>query len=395
MKDNDTFCTLPFLQFSTDPSGYYQACCIAKKTDMNMIDTAPLDFFNSTHMKSLRYDMANNINSDLFKQTCHKCILNEKKTGFSKRLINKHDPKSIDPIDLQAIRDNKDYNLTPKRVDSFKIKIFGNLCNLKCTMCYAGASSKIAAEYKKLGLYTGDSIINPFNKMDQKRFFEDLKTLLPITKSIELVGGEPFLYPETVPFIKWIVDNNLSKNLILRFITNGTVEDIELYSYFSEFKQVRVLVSIDNVYDKEEYIRTGTVWNDKVQIIKNLITIPNTIVGFSNTLQMLNMGYLSDIYDFTLKEFNKHAPLNNQLTYPASLRSSNLPRDIVDMYLDKYKNKRFTFKKGHIKALELTKTEANHNNFLKGISHYKYLDKKRNTNLIDHFPEFKKYYDKV
>jgi len=110
---------------------------------------------------------------------------------------------------------------------------------------------------------------------------------------------------------------------------------------------------------------------------------------------MLNMGYLSDIYDFTLKEFNKHAPLNNQLTYPASLRSSNLPRDIVDMYLDKYKDKRFTFKKGHIKALELTKTEANHNNFLKGISHYKYLDKKRNTNLIDHFPEFKKYYDKV
>ena len=392
---SDTFCSLPFLQFSTDPSGNYQACCIAKKTDMNMVNVAPLDFFNSDHMKQLRHDMANGIDSKLYQDTCFKCIINEKKTGFSKRLINKHDPRSIDLVDLTAIRENKDYDLKPKSLDSFKIKIFGNLCNLRCTMCYPGASSKIAAEHKKLGLHPGKSIINPYKSMDQDKFYRDLLEILPITKSIEIVGGEPFLYPETIPFLRWIIDNDLAKNLVLRFITNGMVEDIQLYSYFKEFKEVRVLVSIDNVYDKEEYIRTDTIWKDKVEIVKNLQSVPNIVVGFSNTIQLLNIGYLSDIYDVSMEEFNKPAPLNNQLTYPAKLRASNLPPDIAEMYLDKYKDKEFSFKDRHIDALNRTFTERDHWEFMAGMQHYKWWDKKRGTNLIDSFPEFKKYYDKA
>ena len=61
------FCVLPFVQFSTTVSGDYQACCIAKQQQENIIDMSPLEFFNSKHMKQLRYDMLQKNISPLIK----------------------------------------------------------------------------------------------------------------------------------------------------------------------------------------------------------------------------------------------------------------------------------------------------------------------------------------
>ena len=84
----EPFCVLPYVQFSTTVSGDYQACCIAKQQKENIIDISPLEFFNSNHMKQLRYDMLQENISPLIKDTCYKCIINEKNTGNSKRLQN-------------------------------------------------------------------------------------------------------------------------------------------------------------------------------------------------------------------------------------------------------------------------------------------------------------------
>lgn len=395
-KISKNFCTLPFLQFSTDIKGNYQACCMAKKTNMNMIDMPPLDFFNSDHMKQLRYDMVHGIESNLYKDTCHKCIINEKNTGFSKRLVNRYTEEDINVKDIESIRSNKNHEIQPKQIDSFKVKIFGNLCNLKCTMCNPRASSSIAAESKKYGTYKGETRIHPYGKIDKKRFYEDMKKILPITNAIEIVGGEPFMYPEIVDFVKWIVDNDLAKNLIIQFITNGTIDNFELLTYFPAFKQVRILVSIDNVCEKEEYIRYGTKWDEKVDIIKELFLVPKTKVGFSNTIQLLNIGYLSDINDMSKKLFGIPASLNNHLTYPAYFRSINVPPDVAEMYISKYKNvKKFGFYDNHMKALHNSFTMRDETKFMLGIMRLKVLDKRRKVCLPDVFPEFKQYYDKI
>lgn len=78
------FCVLPFVQFSTTVSGDYQACCIAKQQDENIIDVSPLEFFNSKHMKQLRYDMLQKNISPLIQDTCYKCLINEKIQAIQK-----------------------------------------------------------------------------------------------------------------------------------------------------------------------------------------------------------------------------------------------------------------------------------------------------------------------
>jgi|TARA_A100001011_G_scaffold29004_1_gene28193 MoaA/NifB/PqqE/SkfB family radical SAM enzyme len=398
------YCTLPFVQFSTTVNGNYQACCIAEKQKENIVDMTPMDFFNGEHMKQLRYDMLQpGEPSDLIKKTCIKCITNETNSGNSKRLQNYYttnlDKENIlNSETLEKIKNNKNIDLEPTDMDSFKIKIFGNLCNLKCTMCNPLVSSKIAAEQKRLGTlpkeWKGPIVIDQSEKMDMDKFRDDLKKILPTTKQIEIVGGEPFLYPKVAPFIEWIVYNNLSRNLELRFVTNGMTINYELFSLFRHFKKVIVMFSLDGVGKVDEYIRTGTIWEEKVQNMKNIAMLPKVKLSFSTTVQLLNIGYLYEIYDFCRETFGIQAKLNNNLSYPVWAQAVNLPKSIANSYLEKYEDKKFFNKNHHLQTLK-NDQERNPMRFKWAMDRYKYLDSVRNTNLIEIYPEFEKWYDKA
>ena len=390
------FCILPFVQFSTTVNGDYQACCIAKQQRDNIVDKPPMEFFNSEYMKQLRYDMLQKQITPLVRETCFKCITMEKNSGNSKRLQNVYTTRpdktnALKQETLRKILNDKNVNLEPTEMDAFKIKIFGNLCNLKCVMCNPFTSSKIAAEMKKYGEWSGPSIVNPSKKMNMQKFYNDLKKVLPTTNQIEIVGGEPFLYPETHELVNWIVENNLYKNLELRFVTNAMTENFDLFALFKYFKKVTIMFSIDGVGKKDEYIRTGTIWEEKVRNIKNMALLPKVKASFSTTVQMLNIGYLNEIHDFVYDTFNIKPRLNNGLTFPVWARAVNIPKNIADSYIEKYKQLNFYNKKAHIKTL-MNHKERNHKNFLRGIYELSKLDKRRNTNLLDEYPEFEAYY---
>ena len=402
---NKPFCILPFVQFSTTVDGSYQACCIANKQKENIKDITPMDFFNGEHMKQLRWDMLQSGEpSQLIKDSCYKCIENEKNTGNSKRLqnyytTNDHKKDTLKLHTLEKIAENKDYNLEPTDMDSFKIKIFGNLCNLKCTMCNPMVSSKIAAESKKLKIphngwiWEGPVEVNPSKNMNMDKFREDLKKILPTTKQIEIVGGEPLLYPETFELVNWIVENDLSKNLDLRFVTNGMTVNMELFTLFKYFKQVVIMYSIDGVGKVDEYIRTGTKWEEKVENMRNSKLIPGNIkLSVSTTIQMLNIGYLSPIDDFCKDVLNVAPRFNNPLSYPKWARAVNVPSDIKQKYLKNYSGKNFINKRHVLDILENEK-ERDHDEFFRGIKRYKMFDKIRKTNLLDIYPEFERYYN--
>ena len=398
------YCTLPFVQFSTTVAGNYQACCIANKQKENIVDVSPMDFFNSDYMKQLRYDMLQTGKpSDLIKDTCYKCIANENNSGNSKRLQNYYTTtlektNVLQQRTLRKIKENKNVDLEPTDMDSFKIKIFGNLCNLKCTMCNPLVSSKIAAEQKRLGTlpkdWEGPIIIDQSEKMDMEKFKDDMKKILPTTNQIEIVGGEPLLYPKVAPFVKWIVDNNMSKHLELRFVTNGMTENFELFALFKYFRKVVIMFSIDGVGKVDEYIRTGTVWEEKVQNMKNIGQITKVKLSFSTTIQLLNIGYLNEIYDFVKETFGMQAKLNNNLSFPIWARAVNLPKEVAEKYIVKYKNKNFFNKAHHLHTLQNDK-KRNNVDFLEAMNRYKYLDSIRNTNLLNVYPEFEKWYDKA
>ena len=151
------------------------------------------------------------------------------------------------------------------------------------------------------------------------------------------------------------------------------------------------MFSVDGFGKKDEYIRTGTNWEEKVMLMKNVAQIPKVKMSFSTTTQLLNIGYLDEIHDFIIKTFGITPRLNNGLSFPNWARAVNVPKDIANKYLKRYENKQFNNKPYHIKTLSNDK-ERQHHQFEYAIKRYKQFDERRNTNLLDVYPEFEAYY---
>lgn len=405
MKDNGTICAMPFIQFSTTVEGQYQACCIAKaEGTMNFENTTPMEFFNSSHMKKLRYDMAKGNKSSLFKHTCQACISQEKNYNASKRLdsLNHyiHGKLLTDDI-VNTVSQFPNTDLEPKAIDHLKMKVFGNICNLRCTMCHPVCSSKLASEFKKLGKWNGPTLLNSYNKIDKDKLYADLDIICPVLREFEIVGGEPLMMDDAIEMIEWIVSKGYAETMEFRIITNATIDNYDYYRLMKYFKKATFLVSMEAVGKKEEYIRTGTIWEEKVEVLRNAVRA-GIHLGWSNTIQLLNIGYLDEIHNFVLSlkdEFPRGSIeipyLNNLLFQPAALVATNLPREIGKKYIDKYKSLDFDFhhKERYISSLE--KANPNPDFILKAMSHYKWLDEKRGTCLLDEYPEFENYYSAV
>ena len=420
IKDNGVMCTFPFIQFSTTVEGKYQTCCIAKPDDkMTFENTSPMEFFNSSKSKQLRHDMANGIMSDLVKKTCQTCHEQEKQYGSSKRLDSlKHHIHGHVPIDtIDKVKKSNDVDLKPKDIDHLKMKVFGNICNLKCTMCSVGCSSALASELKRYDEWKGETVVNPYKKIDKDKLYADLEEICPVVREFEIVGGEPLMMKDSIEMLEWMVSKGYSKTMEFKIITNATVDNWEYYRLMKYFKKATFLVSLDAYGKKDEYIRSGEVWEEKVEIIKNFIRA-DIDVSWSNTIQLLNIGYLDEIHIFyeQLKEIfphiNKVNPakafknrpikrggvsipyLNNLLTHPYIMLPKHLPKQIKEKYIEKYEssNVPFEHKQRWIKALKSVGYEKD---FMRTMAHYKFFDEKRGTNLLNEWPEFETWYNKA
>lgn len=380
------YCTLPFIQFANNVEGKYQACCIANLTDYTITKTKPMDFFNSEYMKNLRKDMLGDEITDTISGTCKKCIHNERVSGRSKRIDNHRSTVSDETI--QKSLNGED--ITPTQIEYLKLKIYGNKCNLRCYMCSPISSSKVAADWKKHGEWNRPAIINPYQEVDPNFLYEGLDEVIPYLDMIELVGGEPLMFPELLDFMGWMIDRGYAEKLTLRFITNGTIVDPEIFSYFKDFRKVQMIVSVDAYGKKDDYIRDGSNWNTKLQFIKYCRQTPNLIMSYSNTFTWLNIGHLPELYHFFKDEFGVELSLNNPVTYPEYFQAVHLPEDIKQLYLDTTFQSEFRNKES---LTQILKTPGDPEQFKAGIKRVKQLDERRGNYFLEQFPEFEKYYN--
>ena len=96
---------------------------------------------------------------------------------------------------------------------------------------------------------------------------------------------------------------------------------------------------------------------------------------------MLNVGYQTDIKIYC-SQFNKNPSFFNVLVEPFYLQISNIPNDIIELYLSKKQYHELYFSK-----------QKNIDHFKLGVKFLKKYDKIHKTNLLDEWPEFEKYYE--
>jgi sulfatase maturation enzyme AslB (radical SAM superfamily) len=173
----------------------------------------------------------------------------------------------------------------------------GNLCNLKCRICYGDTSSAIAADSvhsQWAGTYT-------YGAAD--RWWLDPSMLRKIFQQAEqvrqlyLLGGEPFLIKEIGNVLQYLINRGVAEQIVLEFATNGTVVPPWL-DLTAPFKKVRINFSIDGYGALNRYLRYPCDWDTLVRNIAYLRTLSNAEVAYSTVVQAYNALSLTDLFSF-------------------------------------------------------------------------------------------------
>lgn len=395
--NNKPWCVNPFITFSCTSDGKYRLCCQSKIINEYDINNTPIEeFFSSNFMNEIRDEMLSNEYSDKIKKYCEPCITEEKKGVISKRLkdnknhINKE--KTIKSIQQYTLNKNNYDILNIRFLD---INMLGNICNFKCVMCWYGSSSRIASEniINNVSINSDSALILPYTTTKNKdAFFNSIYDIFENADKINFYGGELLINPEFEQILDALSYSNNAKNIEVYVLSNASHIPDYIITKKYKFKNFKLIISIDGISDKAEYIRYGTKWknfNKNINILSKHVDLT-----FNIAIQLLNIGYMDEIYSYLLDDIKiqNNQIFNCYVNYPDYFDAVNIPYDIKQEYLKKLKNdKHFNLYKDKIVSI-LENDSFNEQIFKNTINKLKYFDKIRRLNSIKIFPEFKKYY---
>lgn len=412
LEDSQSFCILPFIHVHRSPNGDHGPCCIGLTGDLKP-DAKLLELVNSDVMKQVRSDMLNNIKNPV----CFKCHRHEEISGHSARqdynkIHGKFLPDVLDKVE-------SDGTLNDFKMRYYDIR-FNNLCNFKCRTCGPGYSSQWSTEILKYDIYNQRSFIgieldNIIATSNTNHLLDDIIEQIPNLDTLYFAGGEPLIDENHYAILTELIRQGRT-DVWLKYNTNVSnlnfknYDIIDLWSNFA--KPVYLSASIDHTFERAEYIRTGTNWDDIIDnlfILKNSSYVDidlNTVVSNLNFVTIADM--INDLWDYGLltpsrsdsRKYDHEFITTNfyPCMDPPYLSLQALPSDLKKQGIKKIENM-FTAmsKRAYIdprmiesakQCIEIaSQTDTWQENNEKFREYIKYFDDIRNDDFLTTFPE--------
>jgi sulfatase maturation enzyme AslB (radical SAM superfamily) len=257
-----------------------------------------------------------------------------------------------------------------------------NQCNLKCRYCNPHFSNQWAKELE----YN--------NTLIQSNFWTHADLLITgDLQDIYWCGGEPLIMKDHYDFLQEIIRRGFAKNIGLRYNSNLTqinYKGIDFSEIWKHFKKVSIAVSLDAAGIEINSIRSGSIWQDIDNNIKNLLSIKNKIsttleLYLAPTVSMLNVWFLPKLFDYaTKKDISVHL---NILSGPDYLSLNAIPRKLQAQAIDCINSVRSMVADcDYNHMMSMLVRDDNEYLFLHAVRHILLLDKIRNENLFDSLP---------
>ena len=340
-----TFCSSPWFHVKVSHAGDFVSCRWGKESansTQNVKSTSILEFYNSDQMRSLRISLLDG----QAPTQCSECYYQDSfnKLNGRRRQLNKS-AISVDNFEL-TLRSSPHYELFKHSYNNnghsqytpVDLQIdLGNLCNSACIMCHPSASSRLAAEYKKLHLVNKDLFESPTNysnwTKDQAtldKFIAELVTI-PNLKYIHFLGGETLYDEAFYKICNGLIEHGIANNITVGTTTNGTIHSQRLEKIIAEFKEFHLGISIESVTELNDYIRwPGKITNilgniDKFLNLRQSMPTLNLILRI--TPNLFSIYELDQLVEYMIEK-NITAESCNILVYPEYLRMELMPEDI-------------------------------------------------------------------
>lgn len=291
----DTLCAVPWMHLAFEPSGKVIPCCLTSTYEYfaGDLNTQTIEeIWNSDNMKSLRKQMIDGEEPAI----CSKCFDRERVTGESGRIYQNRDyPKVIDIIPEITKPDGTCTTMNLKYWD-FR---FSNLCNFKCRSCGPRYSSAWVPDAKKMKWIDEQDKVWNIESVNESNNFDFLEKQIKVVEKIYFAGGEPLLMPEHWQILQMLVDNDrfdvkLSYNTNASTWTYGKKNVLDYWKQW-QFGKLEVWPSIDEIGERAELIRSGTVWHKVEDNLKELVKLDNIILRPGLTIGAMNVFRLPEI----------------------------------------------------------------------------------------------------
>ncbi len=336
----NTFCVLPFIQYSTSTSGDIHLCCRSHPVG-SIAKNSLSEFWESEKMQTIRQELT----TGKRRSECQSCWELEDLSMVSLR----HGQN------IQRAFANKERIATWLRKRSLnaphtlELKL-SNLCNLKCRMCSPADSTAWISDWKSIrDLYNQADAENIHQSLDYQsrhkapalnhfssndRFMADLSVFAPDLQELEFAGGEPLLDPTHYEVLGKVLHR--ASEIGLKYSTNlmslGT-RQFDVRDFWPTFKKVKVTISIDGPAGLNEYIRTGVKTKTLEKNIQILKSMPNVSLMGSTCLSTYNALYLRETCEYVASlGISWHA---NRVRSPGFLDARILPADLKSIAVKK------------------------------------------------------------
>jgi Radical SAM superfamily len=321
-----TFCALPWIHLATRPNGDARLCCVTNAsgaasgdhtvglvkningTPANFGRDLPLEAFNNEYMQSVRKTML----AGEVPASCTKCFEEESNGVFSKRMWEMYEWIE-EGLDIEQLaKDTAEDGTIPVKVPYWDLRL-GHTCNLKCIMCSPHDSSRWVQDHKQLTSITKSPIILKQVEWDAKEFdnywyekpefWDQVYSQIPHIKQLYFAGGEPLMIKEHRKFLEEIIRRGYSKQISLRYNSNGVLIDQNMIDIWTEFKQVRYAFSIDDIDQRNHYIRYPAEWSDIERALTMLDKTPAHIhTSIACAVQALNIKNVTNFAKWKLEQ---------------------------------------------------------------------------------------------
>jgi len=394
--DGKPFCILPFIHLATHPIGTVTPCCItdmtddmstAKRNNFNLfLDKDKLDdISNSENFKNVRKQML----AGEFPSECKTCYFYEKNNVYSKRMESNLKFKHL----FEHALSNTNADGTLKELDYRYIELrLGTVCNLKCVTCNPFSSNRWNED---VSVFKNTEFEKNYFKCDirtewfrSKKFYDELYEKSEHLEEIWINGGEPTLIKEHGYFLQKLIDSGRSKDIDLHYSINMTQIPDSFINIWKQFKNVRLHLSIDDLEERNDYIRSGSNWKTIFDNFLKIIKYKNIFrIEICQTVSCLNVYNIDKFKEFAKKYDMVIA--HNYVHHPSFQHVSIIPDEMKNEIISNIQ---------HLNEYELErlKTELFSESYKEEISKFKsfisLLDAKRNVFIGDYLPEWKKYF---
>ena len=349
-----TICLLPVSSISIHATGKIVRCQMSETPMGDVSAGSIIQQWDNEKFQELRKTQLNG----QWLKGCDNCRVKEEKDVVSKRqhwmTLDLFDDV-WEKVDWQKTTGNKIYHLDIA---------FNNICNFKCMMCSSAYSNAWIGDEEKLKQrgFNGSSgtdvrTSSTWNRQKWTLSSQQLKEVIdnaPDLRRVEILGGEPFLVPEFLEFLKLLREKGLDKNIELMITTNGSVVTPDKLELLEGFKYVNINLSLDGTGEYFSYLRSAG-WIDwqgiveKAEMIKEWCDKPRPgqyKLNINGTFQLINILNVREFIEFIVKFYgwdkiepttaskNRHSFEHRILVGPKMLKADWATDTLVDQAID-------------------------------------------------------------